>query len=632
MRAPRSGPLGRPGGGFRLSSPGDAALRRMATPPAGGRHRHRPAGPLSDQGVFVLAVAAGLGAWAGRPVPLVVAMGVVAAGAISRKPVVLVLAVAVLASCLGARSLAGLGPARSGPYTGTVTLLSDPSPTRYGTRVDVRVGSRHLELDATGAAAGSVAAALTGERLAVSGRVRPPPPGATWLVPRHVVGRLAVDRAERVDAGAAPWRAANRLRRLLGRGVAARAPSTRDLYLAFVVGDDRNLRPEVVDDFRGSGLSHVLVVSGQNLAFLLILVGPLVRRLRLGTRWLVLLAVIATFATVTRFEPSVLRASAMATVSVTAAFAGRPATVVRRLSLAVTALVLVDPLLVRAVGFQLSVAACTGLALLAEPIARRLPGPEPVREALGASVAAQLGVAPVLVAWFGGIPVVGLVANPIAVPAAGLVTTWGLPAGLVAGVAGPGVGRWLHLPTALLVGWVAGVARISSALPLGELDGRGIVLVGGLLAALLLVGRHQVPLAVGRRVGASGFGRAPRSLGSGRRQVPLAVGRIVRVALVGVLLAPGLALRHPPPEVHPSAGVVIRRPRGATEIEVAGRPDIGRLLEALRRAGVRRIDELVTDRPPDPDLIRALRHRWPLGRIVDRSDPDPDPSAGSPPG
>ncbi len=447
-------------------------------------------------------------------------------------------------------------------------------------------------------------------------------------MPRHVVGRLAVDRAERVDAGAAPWRAANRLRRLLGRGVAGSSPSTRDLYLAFVVGDDRNLRPEVVDDFRGSGLSHVLVVSGQNLAFLLILVGPLVRRLRLGARWLVLLAVIATFATVTRFEPSVLRASAMATVSVTAAFAGRPATVVRRLSLAVTALVLVDPLLVRAVGFQLSVAACTGLALLAAPIARRLPGPEPVREALGASVAAQLGVAPVLVAWFGGIPVVGLVANPIAVPAAGLVTTWGLPAGLVAGVAGPGVGRWLHLPTALLVGWVAGVARISSALPLGELDGGGIVLVGGLgAAALLVAGRHQVPLAVGR-------GQSPRSAGHG--EFASTVGRIVRVALVGVLLAPGLALRHPPPEVHPSAGVVIRRSRGATDIEVAGSPDIGRLLEALRRAGVRRIDELVTDRPPDPDLIRALRHRWPLGRIVDRSDPypdpDPDPTAGSPPG
>lgn len=559
---------------------------------------------MSDRGVFVLALAAGLGAWTARPVPLVVAVGVVVAGAISRRPVVLVLAVVVLASCLGARSLAGLGPARPGPYTGTVTLLADPSPTRYGTRVDVRVGSRHLELDATGAAAGSVAAALTGERLAVSGRVRPPPPGATWLVPRHVVGRLVVDRAERVDAGAAPWRAANRLRRLLGRGVAGCGPSTRDLYLAFVVGDDRNLRPEVVDDFRGSGLSHVLVVSGQNLAFLLILVGPLVGRLRLGMRWLVLLAVIASFATVTRFEPSVLRASAMATVSVTAAFAGRPATVVRRLALAVTALVLVDPLLVRAVGFQLSVAACTGLALLAEPIARRLPGPELVREALGASVAAQLGVAPVLVAWFGGIPVVGLVANPIAVPAAGLVTTWGLPAGLVAGVAGPGVGRWLHLPTALLVGWVAGVARISAALPLGELDGLGIVLVGGLGAAVLVL--------------------------AGRHQVRPAVGRIVRVALVGALLAPGLALRHPPPEVHPSTGVVVRRARGLTQVEVAGSPDIGRLMEGLRRAGVRRIDELVTARAPDPDLVRALRHRWPLGRIIDRSDPDPDPR--SPPG
>jgi predicted membrane metal-binding protein len=70
----------------------------------------------------------------------------------------------------------------------------------------------------------------------------------------------------------------------------------------------------VVDDFRGSGLTHLLVVSGQNLAFVLVLASPVTNRLTWRWRWVVTLGVIGAFALVTRFEPSVLRASAMAAI------------------------------------------------------------------------------------------------------------------------------------------------------------------------------------------------------------------------------------------------------------------------------------------------------------------------------
>ena len=73
---------------------------------------------------------------------------------------------------------------------------------------------------------------------------------------------------------------------------------------------------------------------------------------------------IAFFALITRFEPSVLRASAMAAVAVTATTLGRDSSSLRLLALAVGGLVLVDPFLVHSVGFQLSVAACVGIVLL----------------------------------------------------------------------------------------------------------------------------------------------------------------------------------------------------------------------------------------------------------------------------
>ena len=72
-------------------------------------------------------------------------------------------------------------------------------------------------------------------------------------------------------------------------------------------------------------------------------------------------------------------------------------------------------MLPHSVGFQLSVGASLGLALLAGPISARLPGPRWLAESVGITVAAQLGVAPVLTSTFGGMPLVTLVANLLAV-------------------------------------------------------------------------------------------------------------------------------------------------------------------------------------------------------------------------
>ena len=562
-----------------MSDAADAAadLAVATLPPA-------PAGrvQLTDRGAAALAAATWVGAVHQRPVPVAVVALVLAALVLIRRPVVLVVAAALLAGLLGARSQAGLRPVPAGPCDAVVTLVADPAPTFFGWRVDVRLGRRRVELSADDAAGGALSQALAGERVRVVGRLAPPRPGSPWLVPRHVAGRLAATSVERVDAGAAPWRAANRFRRLLQSGAAVMDESERSLFGGFVLGDDRDQPPEVVDDFRGAGLTHLLVVSGQNVAFVLVLVSPLTGRLRWRGRWAVTVGVIAAFGVVTRFEPSVLRASAMAAVAVTAGAVGRPAASVRTLALAVTGLLLVDPLLVRSTGFQLSVGASLAIVVLASRIAAALPGPRLVAEALGVTLAAQFGVAPVLVPLAGGLPVASLVANPLAVPVAGLVTTWGLPAGVVAGLGGPTVAAAVHAPTELMIRWVAAVARTAAALPLGTLGWAHLV---GLAGALALAARPP-PLR--------------------RTAIPVALAAV---------LAPAVALRSAPAEVV-ADGVALHRAGGATVVLVDGASP-GHALEVLRLAGVRRIDVLVVDGRGAEEVVRVLRHRWPVGRVVD---------------
>ncbi len=484
-----------------------------------------------------------------------------------------------------------MGPAEPAPYDGPATLVADPTVLPFGTEVDVRVGHRRVQLMAAGSAGGALAHTLAGERVWVQGRLRPPPRDALWLVPRHVVGRLDAKQVERLSDGAAPWRAANRFRRLLARGAEVLPEPSRSLYGGFVLGDDRNQPLEVVDDFRGSGLTHLLVVSGQNVAFLLVVVRPLTTRLRLGGRWAVTLAVIGAFAVVTRFEPSVLRASALAALAVSASLAGRPAGTGRLLALSVAGLVLIDPLLVHSVGFQLSVAASAGIALLSRRVANRVPGPKLLAEAVGVTVAAQLGVAPVLVPRFSGLPVVSLLANVLAVPVAGLVTTWGLPAGVMAGLGGSAVASVVHVPTRLLIGWVAGVARVSSSVPLGELRLGSLAVVTLALVGAVVVADHR---------------RSWRALCRG----------LLVVAAV-VFLAPAVALRSPPERQPLSGGGELWRSGGATVMVLSDRPRPLDLLAELRRAGTRRLDVVVVHGGLDVDLMHALRHRWPVGDVLD---------------
>ena len=97
----------------------------------------------------------------------------------------------------------------------------------------------------------------------------------------------------------------------------------------------------MIDRFRSSGLSHLTAVSGQNVAFLLAASGPLIRRLRPAARWAVTLALIGWFVVLTRFEPSIIRAGAMAALSATAFVLGQERHPARLLCLAVIALLVV---------------------------------------------------------------------------------------------------------------------------------------------------------------------------------------------------------------------------------------------------------------------------------------------------
>jgi competence protein ComEC len=446
---------------------------------------------MSDAMAVMLAVGVWLGAWGAWPVPRWPAIAGMVLFLAVRRPVPFTLAAAALAAGLAASAWSGLSPPVPGTVSGWATVIRTPQSVQGGVRAEVRLDGHHLDAWAHGAVASRLGAVAAGEEVELGGRVGPlGPVSRRALLPRHIAGRLEVSTVGRVRDGSPASQAAALVRRTLVRGARPLGDDDRSLLLGVILGDDTDRSPALEDRFRQSGLSHLLAVSGENVAFILVLVGPLLRRLRLSARWALTMVVLAFFGLLTGWEPSVIRAAVMAALACTATVTGRPASTVRLLALAVAASILVDPLLVHALGFQLSVGATTGIAVLSGSIAERL-GRLPVlrarllREIVSVTIAAQVGVLPVALPVFGGVPVASLPANVLAVPVAGPLTMWGLGAGLLAGRLGPPADRLLHLPTAAMAGWLDGVAGWGAGLPLGQV---GPVQAAGIALVVLLVG------------------------------------------------------------------------------------------------------------------------------------------------
>ncbi len=544
---------------------------------------------------MLLAVAVVTGAWVAIAVPVVVAVAGALSALVSRRVALLWVGGAVLASALSAQAWAGMEAPEPGPFRGSVTLARDPESTANGWRVEVIAGDRRLEAWGRGAPGARLSDRAAGQRVQVVGRVEALH-DVPWLTARHVVGRLLVEEVGEWEAGGPLTRLANGVRVLLRRGAEPLPPDQRALFLGFVLGDDRGQPVEVADDFDAAGLQHLLVVSGQNVAFVLVVAGPLLQRLGRRSRLAATVALLVVFATVTRFEPSVLRATAMAGLAGLGVALGRPASGVRVLSLAVAALVVADPFLVQSVGFRLSVAASAGILFLSRPLAEALPGPRLVVLPLAVTLAAQAGVAPVLIPTFGPMPIAAVPANLLAGPVAGLVMMWGCSAGLVAGVFGGPVAAVLQWPTGLGIGWVAAVARWAAELPSGRV---GPVGVAALAVALGV-------LAIGARQGRRGLGAL-----------------LVVVVLVGLVLPVPWGRVDPTTGPTDVAGAELWRSvdeasgRVLTVVVIDGTAAAGPLLAGLRERHVERVDLVVarSGGSRTVDALTALRARLDVGVV-----------------
>jgi competence protein ComEC len=356
-----------------------------------------------------------------------------------------------------------------------------------------------------------------GDRIALRGSVRPPGDDDFGAYLRRIgaAGSLRSPTLELLAGSDGPQGMLNRLRRGSGDVLTRALPEPQaGLAAGILIGLRERVDRDLAAAFTTAGVSHIVAISGWNIAIVAALAGALLGGL-VGSRarTALTLTAIVGYTFVAGASPSVDRAAVMAVIGLTARAGGRSGPAVAALGWAVLILLLVDPATVSDPGFELSGLATAGLIGWASPLTerlRRIRGralPGWLAESLAISLAAQAATLPIILLTFGRLSLVAPIANLAIVPlvppamaagavalAAGWLGALGLPQPLVS---------LLGLPAWAVLGLLIALVRAAASLPLASivLAPPWNIVAGGTAAA-------AVALVVGGQNRFSRLGRA----------------------------------------------------------------------------------------------------------------------------
>lgn len=212
-------------------------------------------------------------------------------------------------------------------------------------------------------------------------------------------------------------------------------PEPQNAFLGgLLVGNKRSIPQTLIDNFNRTGTSHIIAISGFNITIIMWAIDSLLSRFGRRVSFLVNFLVIGCFVVLTGGSASVIRAAVMGIMVLVAKNLGRQFRPTNALVATAVVMIALNPkILLFDVGFQLSFLALAGLIFLSPSLTRALVAvPKIIREALVATIAAQIFAFPILLFNFGQLSLVAPLANVLVLP----VIPWTMLFGFLAGSLG----------------------------------------------------------------------------------------------------------------------------------------------------------------------------------------------------
>ena len=270
------------------------------------------------------------------------------------------------------------------------------------------------------------------------------------------------------------------------------SPEDAAAIFAMLFGGYAGLNPELVEEFQTTGIVHILSVSGSHMSLLaaatayLCLLLKFPRHLTLAVG----IFVIGTYTLLSGVLPQVIRSAIMGILVFTATALEVEMLGARFLTLAALAMLIVKPLLIFDISFQLSFSATAGLMYLSEDL-RKLMSRLPRWFAYPAAMtlAAQIASLPIIIWYFNQVSLSSVLANVFVMPILEFVIIGGLLGGLIA-LFIPLIGEIFFLWESLIFSFGAEVNRLFANLPFSSIQVPTLGIFAGLVYYLALIFRR----------------------------------------------------------------------------------------------------------------------------------------------
>jgi competence protein ComEC len=233
------------------------------------------------------------------------------------------------------------------------------------------------------------------------------------------------------------------------------------LIKGMVIGSKSGISKDFWDELKNSGTAHVVVASGMNVT---LVAGFLINFLTIffKRRYALILTFVGVwmYAILSGFDAPIVRAAIMGTIAFTAQELGKLDVSLRALTLSALVMIFINPMYISDVGFLLSFFATLGLMLFEPKINKKLKRlPSIIRVDLSTTLAAQIGVFPILIYSFGRFNILSPLANVLILWTVVPTTIIGMVGGLV-GLIVPIVGKAILFTSYPLTSWFIGIVRI----------------------------------------------------------------------------------------------------------------------------------------------------------------------------
>ncbi len=197
-------------------------------------------------------------------------------------------------------------------------------------------------------------------------------------------------------------------------------PENAPIAKAMILGIQDDLPQDLRADFAKTGIAHVLALSGLHVSVVVLLLGYLLKKMRLNrhVRFAILIASLLFFLTTTGFAPSIVRAVLLSIFLIIGRWTFSDRDTLTYLSVSAIVMLIGNATLLFSAGFLMSYAAMFGILFLLPPLSRLLYKVMPLKlaESLAVSIAASIAVAPLTAFYFGNISLLSLVTSLFAIP------------------------------------------------------------------------------------------------------------------------------------------------------------------------------------------------------------------------